>query len=50
MAEIRPILEREWYAERRKEANESFYQALRTRYDVEIHLPADQVDKTLAVR
>jgi hypothetical protein len=50
MAEIRPILEREWYDERRKEANESFYQALRTRYDVEIHLPADQVDKTLAVR
>ena len=50
MAEIRPILEREWYAERRKEANERFYRALRARYDVEIRLPADPADTTLAVR
>jgi len=50
MAEIRPILEREWYAERRKEANERFYRALRARYDVEIRLPADSADTTLAVR
>ncbi|MBW2429715.1 MAG: peptidyl-prolyl cis-trans isomerase [Deltaproteobacteria bacterium] len=50
MAEIRPILEREWYAERRKEANELFFQALRARYDVEIHLPPDSADRTLAVR
>ena len=50
MAEIRPILEREWYAERRKEANERFYQALLARYDVEIHLPADSAGTTLAVR
>ena len=50
MAEIRPILEREWYAERRKEANEHFYQAIRARYDVEIRLPADSAGKTLARR
>ena len=50
IAEIRPILEREWYAERRKEANERFYQAIRKRYDVEIRLPADSADKTLAKR
>ena len=50
IAEIRPILEREWYAERRKEANERFYQVLRARYDVEIRLPAYSADTTLAVR
>jgi parvulin-like peptidyl-prolyl isomerase len=49
-AEIRPILEREWYAERRKEANKRFYQAIRARYNVEIRLPADSAGKTLAVR
>lgn len=50
MAEIRPILEREWYAERRKEAHNSFYQALRARYDVKIRLPAVPGGKMLAVR
>ena len=50
MAEVRPILEREWYAERRKEANERFYQTLRARYDVEIRLPSDSAGKTLALR
>ena len=50
LAEIRSLLEREWYAERRKEANEHFYQTLRARYDVEIRLPADSTGKTLAVR
>jgi hypothetical protein len=50
LTEIRPILEREWYAESRKEANERFYQALRARYDVEIRLPAGSADTTLAVR
>ena len=50
MAEIRPVLEREWYAERRKEANEDFYQAIRARYDVEIRLPTDSASNTLAVR
>ena len=50
LAEIRSLLEREWYAERRKEANEHFYQTLRARYDVEIRLPTDSTGKTLAVR
>ena len=50
MAEIRPVLEREWRTERSKAANERFYQVLRERYDVEIRLPADLTSKTLAVR
>ncbi|UCH21798.1 MAG: peptidyl-prolyl cis-trans isomerase [Deltaproteobacteria bacterium] len=50
LAEIRPILEREWRAERSKEANERFYEALRVRYDVEIRLPADSAGTTLVVR
>ena len=50
IAEIRPILEREWYATRRREANERLYQAIRERYDIEIRLPADSSDKTLAQR
>jgi hypothetical protein len=50
MAEIRPVLEREWRTERSKAANKRFYQALRERYDVEIRLPADSASKTLAVR
>jgi hypothetical protein len=50
IAEIRPILEREWNVDRRKESNERFYQALRARYDVEIRLPADPAGKILAVR
>jgi len=50
MAEIRPVLEREWHAERRKEANDRFYGAIRARYGVEIRLPADSTGKTLAAR
>lgn len=50
MLEIRPILEREWYAERRKEADNKFYQVLRARYDVEIRLPADSAGEMVAVR
>jgi hypothetical protein len=50
LAAIRPILEREWYAERSKEANERFYEALRARYDVEIRLPAVSAGTTPAVR
>ncbi len=50
LAAIRPILEREWRAERSKEANERFYEALRARYEVEIRLPADSAGTTLAVR
>jgi len=50
LEEVRSIVEREWFAERRRAANDNFYQALRQRYDVEIRLPADSVTKTLAVR
>lgn len=39
LAEVRPLVEREWSNERRQEANARFYQALRDRYTVEIHLP-----------
>ena len=47
---LRTIVEREWLAERRRVANDEFYQALRQRYDIEIRLPADSVSTTLAVR
>ena len=50
LEEVRSIVEREWFAERRRAANDEFYQALRQRYDVEIRLPADSVSTTLAVR
>ena len=50
VAEIRPILEREWYSERRKEADNRFYQVLRARYEVEIRLQAGTAGKTLAIR
>ena len=50
LEEVHSIIEREWFAERRRAANDEFYQALRQRYDVEIRLPADSVSTTLAVR
>jgi len=50
LTEIRPILERGWYAERRIEADDRFYRAIRARYDIKIRLPADLAGKTLAVR
>ena len=50
LEEIRPIVLLEWYHERRKEANERFYQEIRARYDVEIRLPNDAIDKTLKVQ
>jgi len=50
VAEIRSVLEREWRTVRRKAANERFYDSLRARYNIEIRLPADSSDKTLAVR
>jgi len=40
-AEVRPLLEREWYNARRQEASERFHQALRARYSVEIRLPPE---------
>jgi parvulin-like peptidyl-prolyl isomerase len=42
--EIRHDVEREWYAQRRVEANEAFYQALRQRYSVDIELPGGYED------
>lgn len=49
MADIRRVIEREWYAEHRKAANVAYYQELRSRYDIEIRLP-DPANKTLAMR
>ncbi len=34
LAEIRPRLEREWLAREQRKANDTFYQALRQRYDI----------------
>jgi hypothetical protein len=48
LAEIRPVVEREWSNERRQEANDRFYHALRDRYSVEIHLPAEEDENGLA--
>jgi len=50
LKDIHSVLEREWAAERRKKADESFYRTIRARYNVEIRLPADSAGKTLAVR
>ena len=50
MAEIRPVLERDWYNECRNQVKDRFYQALRARYDIDIRLPEETTDKTLAVR
>lgn len=50
MAEIRPILEREWLNMHRNEAKDRYYRQLLERYDVEIRLPAEDSHLTLAVR
>jgi hypothetical protein len=39
LSEVRSALEREWRAEREREANAHFYQALRERYTVEVAYP-----------
>ncbi|MGD2075729.1 MAG: peptidylprolyl isomerase [Gammaproteobacteria bacterium] len=39
LSEVRSEVEREWLAERRREANARFYQALRERYTVEVAYP-----------
>ena len=49
LAEIRALVEREWRNERREQANERFYQALRERYSVEIRLPAMVAGDKLAI-
>jgi hypothetical protein len=42
--QIRPLVEREWSNDRRQEANERFYHALRERYSIEIRLPDSAPD------
>jgi len=39
LGEVRAAVEREWLAERQREANARFYQALRERYSVEVAYP-----------
>lgn len=50
LAEVRSAVEREWTDERRREANERFYAALRGRYSVEIHLPETRDADKVSVR
>lgn len=50
LTEIRALVEREWSNERRLQSNAQFYQTLRERYAVEIHLPEALADDKLAVR
>jgi hypothetical protein len=38
--EIRPIVEREWSTEQRRELNERFERGLRERYEIEVRMPA----------
>ena len=50
LAQIRSAVAREWSNDRRQEANDRFYQALRAHYSVEIRLPRRSVDgQSLAV-
>jgi hypothetical protein len=49
LGEIRALVERQWGNERRVQANERFYQALRRRYAVEIRLPDADSGDQLAV-
>jgi hypothetical protein len=39
LGDVRGVVEREWAAEERKEARERFYEALRSRYQVEVRMP-----------
>ena len=41
LEEVRSEVERDWHTQQRLEANERFYEALRTRYTVEIEWPDD---------
>jgi len=50
LAEIRAAVERDWSAERRRNANERFYDTLRKRYSVEIRLPQAAETASLATR
>jgi hypothetical protein len=51
LAQIRSAVAREWSNDRRQEADDRFYQALRARYSVEIRLPEETVGgQSLAAR
>jgi hypothetical protein len=51
LGEVRSEVEREWLAERQREANARFYQALRARYTVEVAYPQTPArNDVLAVR
>ena len=45
---MRKAVERDWLAERQREANEGFYQALRKRYTVEVTYPRPHAGEALA--
>ena len=44
LAEVRDTVQREWLSERRREANEAFYEGLQSRYTVIVE-PQEKVDK-----
>ena len=46
LEEVRSEVERDWYTQQRLEANERFYQALRSRYTVDIVWPNDATLQT----
>jgi PPIC-type PPIASE domain len=48
LSEVRTAVEREWQAEREREANARFYQALRDRYSVEVAYPKPRAGEALA--
>lgn len=50
LSEIRALVEREWANERRQQANKHFYQRLRQRYSVEVHLPEAMATDKVAVQ
>ena len=41
MAEVADAVRRDYLQQRRREANETFYQRLRERYDISLLAPAD---------
>lgn len=45
LPEVRALVEREWSAARRAEANQAFHAALRKRYEVSIEMPGDTAPK-----
>jgi hypothetical protein len=41
LEEIRPVVEREWFAQKRSEAKRQFFEKLRERYEIIIELPEE---------